>query len=56
MIGRVVVMSPADYQAWLSGETSELPPAVAGARLFEDFRCGSCHRGGSGPPCGGGGG
>jgi len=46
MIGRVVVMTPADYQAWLSGETSTLPPAVAGERLFEDFRCGSCHAGG----------
>jgi cytochrome c oxidase subunit 2 len=53
MIGRVVVMSPADYQAWLSGETSALPPAVAGEQLFEDFRCDSCHRGGGaqrGPP------
>jgi cytochrome c oxidase subunit 2 len=43
MIGRVVVMSPADYQAWLAGRTADTPPAVAGAALFEQLRCVTCH-------------
>ena len=44
MIGRVVVMEPAAFQAWLSGDdTQALPVAEAGAGLFERQGCVSCH-------------
>ena len=44
MIGRVTVMEPAAYQAWLSGAT-EGPLSVRGERLFNDFACNTCHLG-----------
>jgi cytochrome c oxidase subunit II len=49
MIGRVVVMEPPQYEQWLrnggassvnTGET----PEVAGARLFQEQRCVTCHQ------------
>ncbi|MBM4258168.1 MAG: cytochrome c oxidase subunit II [Deltaproteobacteria bacterium] len=49
MIGRVVVMEPAQYEQWLktggatavnTGET----PEMAGARLFQEQRCMTCHQ------------
>src|SRR5918992_502737 len=43
MIGRVVVMKPADYQRWLSGTTADEPPAAAGETLFNQRGCASCH-------------
>jgi cytochrome c oxidase subunit II len=43
MIGRVVVMKPADYQRWLSGSSGDEPPAVAGEALFKQHGCVSCH-------------
>jgi len=43
MRGRVIVMKPADYEDWISGETGE-PPAVAGEKLFGRFRCSQCHK------------
>jgi cytochrome c oxidase subunit 2 len=52
MIGRVVVMEPAEFQAWLqSGESGALPaltPAAAGEALFQAQGCPSCHAAGSG--------
>lgn len=42
MIGKVIVMEPADYQRWLAGTTDESPVA-AGARLFNQFQCFVCH-------------
>lgn len=42
MIGTVTVMEPAEYQAWLSGGTSE-PPAQAGEKLFSSLSCNTCH-------------
>jgi cytochrome c oxidase subunit 2 len=42
MIGKVTVMEPAAYQAWLSG-ASEGPLSVRGERLFNDFACNTCH-------------
>jgi cytochrome c oxidase subunit 2 len=48
MKGRVTVMAPADYQAWLGGTTLGEPPAVAGQRLFEQLRCASCHQAAAG--------
>jgi cytochrome c oxidase subunit 2 len=52
MIGQVVAMEPAAFQAWLAGGTAEATPAAAGARLFQDLGCVTCHRadsGGRGP-------
>jgi cytochrome c oxidase subunit II len=43
MIGRVVVMKPADYQRWLSGSSGDEPPAVAGEALFKQRGCAGCH-------------
>jgi cytochrome c oxidase subunit 2 len=43
MTGRVVVVEPADYQAWLAGGLANEPPADTGKRLFEDLRCITCH-------------
>ena len=50
MKGRVIVMEPSDYQAWLSGTTPGQTPVEAGARLFEEFRCVTCHRSVGGLP------
>jgi cytochrome c oxidase subunit 2 len=47
MIGSVVVMEPAEYQAWLSagaGEIAAASPEAAGAALFEGMGCATCHR------------
>lgn len=44
MIGRIVVMEPAEYQTWLSGGPPEGSLAAAGARLFQDLACNTCHR------------
>ena len=43
MIGRVVVMEPADYQSWLSGAPAGETLEQAGARLFRQFNCNTCH-------------
>jgi cytochrome c oxidase subunit 2 len=42
MSGRVIVMEPTDYAAWLAGTTTE-PPQVAGEKLFTQYRCHTCH-------------
>jgi cytochrome c oxidase subunit II len=44
MIGQVVVMEPSEYQTWLSGGTPEGSLASAGAKLFADLACNTCHR------------
>jgi cytochrome c oxidase subunit 2 len=48
MIGRVVVMDPAHYEQWLktgsaTAVVSNETPEVAGARLFQEQRCNTCH-------------
>ena len=52
MIGRVVVMEPAEFQAWLqSGESGAMPaltPSAAGEALFQAQGCPSCHAAGTG--------
>jgi cytochrome c oxidase subunit 2 len=66
MIGKVVVMDPSDYQAWLAGEsaTSVSAPTGEGAGvslvalgqgLYEKHGCVTCHQAGSvlGPPLAG---
>jgi cytochrome c oxidase subunit 2 len=44
MIGWVVAMEPADFQAWLSGGAGEGSLASAGQKLFQDLACNTCHR------------
>ena len=44
MIGWVTVMSPADYQTWLSGGSGEESLAVRGQKVFMNLACNSCHR------------
>ena len=43
MIGTVMVMEPAQYQAWLPGGGTEGTLAQRGAKLFQDLACNSCH-------------
>jgi len=43
MGGDVVVMEPADYQAWLGGGTREESPTAAGGKLFSSLACITCH-------------
>jgi cytochrome c oxidase subunit 2 len=55
MIGRVVVMEPRDYQAWLSGSDGQ-PLAARGQQLFQQLACVTCHLtdgSGRGPSLGG---
>jgi cytochrome c oxidase subunit 2 len=44
MIGTVHVMSPNDYQAWLAGGSGSESLASAGAKLFIQHACNTCHR------------
>ncbi len=44
MIGYVVVQEPADYQAWLSGNTSGASPVANGEKLFTQLACNTCHK------------
>jgi cytochrome c oxidase subunit 2 len=43
MIGWVTALEPADYQTWLSGGSSGGSMADAGAKLFADLACNTCH-------------
>jgi cytochrome c oxidase subunit 2 len=43
MIGRVVVMEPTAYQAWLSGGAGETSLAARGQRAFQELACHTCH-------------
>jgi cytochrome c oxidase subunit 2 len=52
MIGRVVVMSPEEYEQWLGGGVPGETPVQAGERVFNQLGCHTCHRaasGGQGP-------
>lgn len=44
MTGQVIVMEPAEYEAWLSGGVGEGSLASTGAKLFADLACNTCHR------------
>lgn len=44
MIGKVVVMTPAAYEQWLSGGKTGESMATAGERLFQQLACPTCHR------------
>jgi cytochrome c oxidase subunit II len=43
MVGRVVVLEPAAYQAWLVGGNPTETMAAHGERLFADLACNTCH-------------
>lgn len=43
MIGKVIVMEPSAYEAWLRGVIPDEPPAVVGAQLFQSYGCAACH-------------
>ena len=43
MVGRIVVMEPTQYQTWLSGGTTGIAMATAGAKLFQTLGCATCH-------------
>ena len=43
MIGTVYVMTPTDYAQWLSGGTRGETMELAGARLFSQLGCNTCH-------------
>ena len=44
MTGEVIVMEPSEFQAWLTGGALEGSLASAGAKLFNDLACNTCHR------------
>jgi cytochrome c oxidase subunit II len=44
MIGQVVVMEPAQYQAWLGGGETTGSLAQSGETLFQQLGCNTCHR------------
>jgi cytochrome c oxidase subunit II len=44
MIGDIVVMEPAQYEAWLGGGAGAISLAVSGKTLFSDLGCVTCHR------------
>jgi cytochrome c oxidase subunit 2 len=53
MIGSVIVMPPEEYDLWLQTDDQDgsETPVAAGARLFSELRCDSCHNNeaGNGP-------
>lgn len=47
MIGRIVVMTPADYARWLGSGTAQPSVAQYGFALFRQLGCSGCHAAGS---------
>src|SRR6202451_1058308 len=43
MIGSIVVMEPAQYEAWMSGGPAG-PLSVTGEKIFAELGCSTCHR------------
>jgi cytochrome c oxidase subunit II len=43
MIGSIVVMEPAQYEAWMSG-TPAGPLSATGEKVFAELGCATCHR------------
>ena len=44
MIGQIVVLEPAQYQAWLSGGVTSGSLAANGETIFQQLGCPTCHR------------
>jgi len=49
MVGWVIVMEPAEYSQWLSGGGGGKSLAEAGADLYKQYACSTCHDIGRGP-------
>jgi cytochrome c oxidase subunit 2 len=47
MTGRIVVLTPTDYEAWLAKEATTGTLATEGANLFRQLGCSGCHGAGS---------
>jgi len=47
MVGRVIVMDPADYENWLSAGQPASTMAQEGERIFRELGCSGCHVGNS---------
>jgi len=43
MIGSIIVMEPAQYEAWMSGGSSG-PLSATGEKIFAELGCATCHR------------
>jgi cytochrome c oxidase subunit 2 len=43
MIGHIIALEPAEFQAWLSGGATVVSMATAGENLFQKLGCVSCH-------------
>jgi cytochrome c oxidase subunit 2 len=43
MVGKVVVMEPTEYEAWLKGTVSGGSLSARGEQLFGDLACNTCH-------------
>jgi cytochrome c oxidase subunit II len=43
MMGRIVVMEPSEFQAWLSGGAAGVSMAGVGEKLFQRLGCVTCH-------------
>jgi cytochrome c oxidase subunit 2 len=43
MIGSIIVMEPAQYEAWMSGGPAG-PLSATGERIFAELGCSTCHR------------
>jgi cytochrome c oxidase subunit 2 len=43
MIGSIVVMEPAQYEAWMSGGSNG-PLSASGEKIFAELGCATCHR------------
>jgi cytochrome c oxidase subunit II len=44
MVGDIVVMEPAQYEAWVNGSPSG-PLSASGEKIFAELGCATCHRG-----------
>lgn len=44
MVGKVIVMAPAEYERWLSGDVSGETMVETGGRLFQQLGCHTCHK------------
>lgn len=43
MVGSIIVMDPAQYEAWMSGGSSG-PLSATGEKVFAELGCSTCHR------------
>lgn len=50
MRGEIMVMEPTDFEQWLSGGLRGEPMDQAGAKLYNQLGCITCHGTGKGPP------